>query len=247
MINWTTVIELVHSKGLLPTGDHFLYGYGSSSYSKHPGRDIDLLCVSRDLKVIRCESIEFKNGWGFAPINLYCVPFDEMKKDVLNLQYGGFYSFKFSFPFRILCNLGEGVDVGRFFWESVVSQFTREVSESPSSSNIIAYLHYKIFRFQPTFGRSLTIFLRDVDGPRLLDDYVGRVIREITTKRETTSSLDFETTMFRFWNEYNRIKCGDQTWTEVTFRKIARSFNATENELIQRYFNRFPFLKNEVA
>src|SRR5271169_3162988 len=233
----------------IETENFSFYLYGSAGLNASQGRDIDGICLSPDFKEGYYSQLKITLEEKLRLCNLYFIPNDIFLDDVYKLKYGGYYSHKFALSFKEILKKGDSLDAPLVFWTNeyrLYSKTKKISSESQDSLAFIKYLDYKLFKYKPDFGNSLTKFISDHNRIMTLQDF-------ITSKIFTKNPLSFESNsdfnndkiyfenqekmFYNFWSEYCKYKDKGVLWGENTFLKLKRSLEEVDYQLIKKYFN----------
>ncbi len=223
------------------------YLYGSSAGSYLQGRDIDAIAITKDIEDIKLYNIEIPIEHRNKICNLYIVSEKIFQSDTIAFKYGGYYTTKFALSFRKLLRKGNTIDPPFDFWlnQCILYDYNNENRSRLTSEKLAKFTHFIIYKYCPTFARSLSKYLTDVGQRRFLNDYLAEKIlpeyallrtRELKDIVFQTYNNNCEKAFYLFWDEYNKQKTNRHLWNDKTFNKINISLMEINIPLIEEYF-----------
>lgn len=224
--------------------------YGSSAINILQGRDIDSIVISPDFNDVQCIQFMLKINQEMRICNLYLVSDQIYLNDVYNMEHGGYYANKFALSFKEILRKGTSLDAPLTFWLNEYNLYQKSSSEILKNSAsdpgaFIRFVHYKIFKYRPTFIYPLQKFISNANRKQYLIHYIVSTIfnRELLTMSPLSVDIDKiynenqEKAFYKFWSEYNKHKDKNSSWGENTLMKMKRSFEGIDFLLIKEYFN----------
>ena len=198
-----------------------IYIYGSSSYDISIGRDVDVLVLSRVIKKTFIKSSNIYIGGVKKEINIHFVSNKYMILDIYKLLFGGFYADKFAIGFFTIQE-NAGFKFPTLYWTSKLYTFFH-LSEL-DSEKLIKLTHANIFKYQPTFLRSLSKF--SDENKMQLVNFIEKCIFmnfDPSQKIPLPTIAQHKSRLYNFFSEYNKHKCDSEIWGDKTLAKIAYS------------------------
>jgi hypothetical protein len=216
-----------------------VYQYGSSLDDDDTPRDVDLLVVTPEVGSATCQAIT--DSVTGIPINTYYCPTPVFADDVRSLRYGGYYCHKLILSHSCLAITTGVCDAAALVWWCQARDYRAETGMWPEAENLMVWAHRRVFRFNPTFARSLLKLIKSSSRrSALIADIAGYISAgERNQQRESgTCPVGYESVFYRFWTEYERHKGVNDVWSERTMSKIAMSCADYGSSLLADYFSR---------
>ncbi|MEW6509295.1 MAG: hypothetical protein AB1432_16310 [Bacteroidota bacterium] len=214
-----------------------LYLYGSTAYPNNDiiQRDIDALIITTTDSETKCISFNIME----SKCNLYTISYKTFLEDLLYNVYGGYYSQKFALNFQLINTNNMEENPASDFWNHYYHKYIKLKSVAPDTASLCRFVHAEIYKYRPTFGRSLSKWLSSSSRKEQLYNEINQMnFLDIQKTSLCSSEKSLEESFYLFIKEYEKHKhiVEQQVWSTNTIHKMILSFNEINVNLISQYF-----------